>query len=458
VHTRVLSYKQKGLDVCVFVLDSKCEELIERRYEGVTVITGSAGNLEWYLATFTPKTCLIHFVNERMIDAITRVAPRMRIIVWLHGFEAMAWHRKWFNFMENPADLTSTLYKLHKTEDAQRTFMRQLLVRTDLDLTFVFVSQWFQRYIVEPDLGVVAQRYVVIPNNINTDRFRYIPKDEDKRFRILSIRSYARKSYANDLTVRAIELLAKRPYFRSLRFDLYGEGPLFQSVTKRVAHLDNVHLHERFLTQQEIQAAHRESGIFLCPTRFDTHGVSMCEAMSSGLVPVSNRICAIPEFIEDGKSGLLAAPEDAEGLAEQIHQLVENPHVFCQLSEGAATRIREVCSNEIVSEQELSLIAGALPVKEVPHAINWAEHYRLLETQLQNMTEEANKLLRAQEKQMDIFKRKQQETSDEIANLKRALRQSEKEREKLVKQAEQFAALPLHKRVRQAVRNQQGKK
>jgi glycosyltransferase involved in cell wall biosynthesis len=35
------------------------------------------------------------------------------------------------------------------------------------------------------------------------------------------------------------------------------------------------------------------------PSRTDTQGVSRDEAMSSGLVPVTNAVAAIPEFVDD---------------------------------------------------------------------------------------------------------------------------------------------------------------
>ena len=42
----------------------------------------------------------------------------------------------------------------------------------------------------------------------------------------------------------------------------------------------------------------------------DAQGVSMCEAMASGLPVVSFRIDAVPEFVEHGVSGYLADPFD----------------------------------------------------------------------------------------------------------------------------------------------------
>ena len=50
---------------------------------------------------------------------------------------------------------------------------------------------------------------------------------------------------------------------------------------------------------------HKKNGIFMVPTRLDSQGVSRDEAMSSGLVPITNNVAAIPEFVDD-TCGMLA--------------------------------------------------------------------------------------------------------------------------------------------------------
>ena len=52
-----------------------------------------------------------------------------------------------------------------------------------------------------------------------------------------------------------------------------------------------------------------DHGVYLCPTRFDTQGVMLGEAMSSGMVTITNPVAAIPEFTDDASS-LLPRPDD----------------------------------------------------------------------------------------------------------------------------------------------------
>jgi len=86
----------------------------------------------------------------------------------------------------------------------------------------------------------------------------------------------------------------------------------------------------------------------------DTQGVSRDEAMSSGLVPVTNRVAAIPEFVDEN-CGILAEPEDAEGLAEGILALYNDPVLFQKLSIAAAERVRNTSAKRDMASNEIAM-------------------------------------------------------------------------------------------------------
>jgi glycosyltransferase involved in cell wall biosynthesis len=116
----------------------------------------------------------------------------------------------------------------------------------------------------------------------------------------------------------------------------------------------NVYIEQCFLKQDEIATLHKEYGIFLCPSRMDTQGVSRDEAMSSGLVPVTNAVAAIPEFA-DADCSVLAKNEDAQGLAEGIAYLYENPQQYSQRSSNAAKRVRIQSEKKKIISLELNM-------------------------------------------------------------------------------------------------------
>src|SRR5690606_32514262 len=92
-----------------------------------------------------------------------------------------------------------------------------------------------------------------------------------------------------------------------------------------------------------------------CPTRWDSQGVSRDEAMSSGLVPITSRVAAIPEFVR-GDTGFLLEPECPSGISKAILTLHDDPMLFAKMSETAATHIRATLALEQITKQELAVI------------------------------------------------------------------------------------------------------
>ena len=346
VHTRVRAYQARGVRCEVFRLRPD-EAVSYHEFEDVNVITGSQEVLHQMLSSGRYKTVLVHFLDSIMWEVLRHHINRVKVVVWVHGAEIQPWHRR-DNF-ENEQQREAAKVQ----SEARMSFWRGLLREMPKNLKLIFVSNFLAEVVME-DLGfrLPENHYEVVHNPIDTDLFAYHPKSTEQRKRILSIRPYASRTYANDLSVKVILALTDKPYFKDLEFRMIGDGKLFDEVLAPLREFSNVYIERRFLTQAEIAALHRECGIFLCPTRMDTQGVSRDEAMSSGLVPVTNAVAAIPEFVDDS-CGILADAEDAEGLASGIMMLHENPEMFQALSKAAAERVGVQTSSRIIIEKEL---------------------------------------------------------------------------------------------------------
>jgi len=87
----------------------------------------------------------------------------------------------------------------------------------------------------------------------------------------------------------------------------------------------------------------------------DAQGVSRDEAMSSGLVPVTNRVAAIPEFTDDS-CAILAPEDDYMAMAAGIERLYNDPDLFLTMSANAAARVRAQSDSAHTIDQELLLL------------------------------------------------------------------------------------------------------
>jgi len=335
IHARARAYRAKGVRFDVFRLRPD-EPVSNHDFEDVNVVSGSQELLYLLLSSGRYKTVLVHFLDSSMWDVLQHYIASVKVVVWIHGVDIQPWRRRDFDHQTDEERIVA-----RRKSDERMVFWRELLQPAPNNLKLVFVSRYSAEAAME-DLGfrIPETHYSIIHNPIETDIFRYEPKGVDQRKKVLSIRPYASRGYANDLTVRAIELLSKKPWFSEFEFRIIGDGPLFEETVAPLRNYKNVYIEQRFPNPQETVALHKEYGIFLCPTRMDTQGTSRDEAMSSGLVPVTNAVAAIPEFV-DHSCGILAPGEDAEAMARGITLLYEQPLKFSAMSKAAAKRIQE---------------------------------------------------------------------------------------------------------------------
>ena len=359
VHSRVKAYKERGVEVDVFRF-RKDQAVSWHEFQDVDVITGSPVALRRMLEKGKYRHVLVHFLDADMWEVLGDFVDEIKVTVWVHGAEVQPWWRREYNYT-NEKDL-----ELAKVQSDKRLgFWKELLNPMPEHLSLVFVSQYFADEVME-DVGfrLNESQYEVIHNPVDTDLFSYIEKSPEQRKKILSIRPYASRKYANDLSVKAVLELSKEPFFDELEFRFIGDGVLFDEILSPLREFPNVTVERGFLAQPDIAKLHKEYGVFLCPTRMDAQGVSKDEAMSSGLVVVSNAVTAIPEFI-DADSGILTDGEDYHAMAEGISLLYRNIEGFNKLSSGAAKRARAQVSNHKIVAQELNLISAAGKLKSL---------------------------------------------------------------------------------------------
>jgi glycosyltransferase involved in cell wall biosynthesis/spore maturation protein CgeB len=348
VHSRVRAYRAAGAAVDVFRLRP---EPSYHEHENIDVISGSPALLQQLLSDGRPRTLLVHFLDEALWQVLQH--QRGRIVVWLHGAEIHHWQRRSFNLQSD-----AQRERAQQQSEQRMAFWRGLLREPPDNLQLVFVSRSFAEEVMA-DLGfrLPAERYRILHNPIDTALFQYRPKPPAQRLKVLAIRPYASRQYANDLTVAALLRLSREPFFGEFEFRLIGDGPLFDETLAPLRGLRNVIIERGFLAQHEIAALHRDYGVFLVPTRWDSQGVSRDEAMASGLVPMTTAVAAVPEFL-DKNCGFLTPAEDAAAIAQALTQLYHDPQLFLRLSQNAAARVREQSAQPLIIAQELALFAA----------------------------------------------------------------------------------------------------
>lgn len=125
--------------------------------------------------------------------------------------------------------------------------------------------------------------------------------------------------------------------YPSARLALVGDGPHHKHLQHHFAGLP-VHM-AGFLHGEELAQAYASSDIFIMPSRTETLGLVILEAMSSGLPVVAARAGGIPELIQDGVSGFLF-DDEAEAIAA-IERLFPSPSLRESIGLAARTHAEQ---------------------------------------------------------------------------------------------------------------------
>ena len=100
--------------------------------------------------------------------------------------------------------------------------------------------------------------------------------------------------------------------------------------------------------QQELRGA---TCAVVCSSGFESFSFSTLEAMAAARPIIGSRVGAIPELLDHGRCGLLAAPGNVSQFADALDQLLSNPELCRQLAARAHHRARRRYDTQIAIPQ-----------------------------------------------------------------------------------------------------------
>lgn len=153
-----------------------------------------------------------------------------------------------------------------------------------------------------------------------------------------------------------------RKHVPSLQLDIAGRGPLepaLRALAKELEVEDAV----RFLGYvAPIQRAVEESAIVVVPSMGEGFGMVALEAMERARPVIAAEIGGLGELVEDGVTGYLVAPGEADPLAEAIVRLAGNLSLAAEMGEAGRRRalkqfLQERCTDRTELLYKASLAA-----------------------------------------------------------------------------------------------------
>jgi glycosyltransferase involved in cell wall biosynthesis len=205
-------------------------------------------------------------------------------------------------------------------------------------------------------LPVPAEKYVVIPNGVDSEKFVPQPKDSPERQQM-------RKSLGvepNELLVGLIgrfdrqkgqlefieaikSLKQKAPYVKYVLVgaDTYGEEPLQKKILNEILTHDlSSHVQVRGFSN-EVQKIMNALDIFIMPSYKETFGIVLVEAMACEKICISTNAGGPVEILDQGEYGLLVEPKSAQAIENGILEVVNNLKVYEEKAKKARVRVQQ---------------------------------------------------------------------------------------------------------------------
>ncbi len=202
------------------------------------------------------------------------------------------------------------------------------------------------------NVGVKKPSIYVVSNGINLDLFNNLPIESNikesikskyriKRQKVVLI-SVCRleKEKRVDLLIKALALIKDIADFQFLIVGCGKEKDNLEYLVKSYSISDKV-IFTGYITESDLIKLYKISDIFLTASEIELQGISIMEAMASGLPIVASSAMAIPELVLDGVNGYLFEPGNIKNASEKILLLIKNETLRKDLGKNSYTLIQK---------------------------------------------------------------------------------------------------------------------
>ncbi len=216
----------------------------------------------------------------------------------------------------------------HISTPLNKTIATRLLYRTLMDFVIVTGGELTRRGLIERD-GLEPDRVAAFPIGIDVGEFKPGRPDRDLRLelglapghRLVGLISYLRSYKGHEYFIEAAARVLPRA--KDVTFLIVGEGPEEERLRARVASLGLADQVQLLGFREDLLSVFRSLDLFVIPSvEGDTIPQVLMQALAMGLPVVSTTVGSIPDVVQDGRTGFVVPPRNADALAERILTLL----------------------------------------------------------------------------------------------------------------------------------------
>jgi glycogen synthase len=255
-----------------------------------------------------------------------RTLHSIPLIVTLHSMEPL---RPWKANQLGSGYVLSSWIEKTGVETADRVIAVSAQMREDI----------LRHFAVDPD------RVVVIHNGIDPDRFRRVERRDalDRRGVRPPYVLFVGRITEQKGIFHLLEAARKLP--ASVQVVLCASAPDTPEIEERLrrslADHPNVLWISEMVPVDEVIQLYSHAAVFACPSVYEPFGLINLEAMACGTPVVASAVGGILEVVEDGRTGLLVPPGNADALATALRRVLDDRDLAARLGQAGRRRVEE---------------------------------------------------------------------------------------------------------------------
>lgn len=110
-----------------------------------------------------------------------------------------------------------------------------------------------------------------------------------------------------------------------------------------------------YVSDRQVPSLYACCDVFCYPSLWEGFGLTPAEAQACGKPVAAFNNCAIPEVVENGRTGLLVQPRDVEALAEALISLLQDEECRFRMGLKGRERVAELFSWDKAAAQTLQI-------------------------------------------------------------------------------------------------------
>ncbi|MCW0952941.1 glycosyltransferase [Weissella ceti] len=207
-------------------------------------------------------------------------------------------------------------------------------------LNYIITLNEASRAELQRMVGVSKEQTLAIPNGIQVSKYTSTNKNKT----MLTIGRLSEEKGFDRIPEIFSLISDEYPDWEVRIHGVGSEKEVIQSEINKYYLGDKVHI---FPSTQKPDRDMAEGSIYLVPSRFESFGLTIIEALSAGLVPIAYKTQGSDFLIKDGYNGLLFEQDDVEGFAAGLSDLISNPEKRQELVRNGQATVNEYSMNTI---------------------------------------------------------------------------------------------------------------